>query len=150
MHLSRPRRRARELHSRLISKTLKKTGDGEGARRRGVPRSTTGWMETYGTRLKYQGARVFSHFRCRDIGDAGRRWYVPFIPRNDDVRVCVRTSQHPRPEIVIGTHFGDHLSTDLTALGNAGPKTHRVDTKMVPLRAIVPEIDAYSMRHVAY
>jgi len=28
--------------------------------------------------------------------------------------------QHPRPEIVVGRRFEDHLSGDLMVLGNAG------------------------------
>lgn len=81
---------------------------------------------------------------------------MPFIPRNDDARVCVRRTgaarQHPRSgNSGIGTHFGGHLSTDLTALENAGAGGRRhVDTKMSLLRAIVPEIDARNLRHAAY
>jgi len=140
LHLSWPRRRARELHSWLISKTLKKTRGRE--RAVGVPRSTTGWMETYRHAVKIPGRPCIFTF---PLPTSATRPYVPFIPRNDDVRVCMRRTGAAAS--ASGNSDRDTLRGSFIHRFNGvgeceNPKKRHVDTKMAPLRVIIPEIDA--------
>lgn len=89
---------------------------------------------------------MYFHISAVDIGDTGP--YVPFIPRNDDVRVCMRRTG----AAASGNSDRDTLRGSFIHRFNGvgeceNPRTRHVDTEMAPLRAIIPEIDA--LRHAS-
>lgn len=81
------------------------------------------------------------------------RPYVPFIPRNDDVRVYMRrtgAAASASGNSDRDTFRGSFIHR-FNGVGECGySKTPHVDTEMASLRTIIPEIDACGMRHVPY
>lgn len=99
-----------------------------------MPRSTTGWMETYGMRLKYQGVRVFSHFRCRATSAVGGTCLLFRVMMS----ACnASASGNSDRDTLRGSFI--HRFNGAGECGNQ--RTRHADTKTAPLRAIVSEID---------
>jgi len=63
---------------------------------------------------------VYFHISVATSAVGALRTCLLFRVMTASASACAMEEQHPRPEIVVGTRFGDHLSGDLMVLGNAG------------------------------